>query len=61
MAQSKEAPGIPLEARNDLLAYIADLLSELQSLAEKEACNDLALLLEQSRTEALRQCRRQVA
>lgn len=58
MGQAIETVNADVAVHNDLLAYMADLLSELQSLAEKEACLRLASLLAQSHEEALRQSRR---
>lgn len=39
--------------RRERLEYLADLLSELQSLAEREGCARLPDLIAQSRAEAI--------
>jgi len=39
--------------RRERLEYLADLLSELQALAEREGCEKLADLISLSRAEAL--------
>ena len=39
--------------RRERLEYLADLLSELQSLAEREGCAKLPNLIAQSRAEAI--------
>jgi hypothetical protein len=44
----------PLDSeRRERLEYLADLLSELQVLAEREGCEKLADLISLSRAEAL--------
>lgn len=46
-------PSPPAE-RREKLTYMADMLNELQTIAEKEGCETLAGLLALSQTEALR-------
>lgn len=43
----------PYSERRERLEYLADLLSELQALAEREGCATLPTLLAQSRAEAI--------
>jgi hypothetical protein len=43
----------PESERRERLEYLADLLSELQALAERERCAKLPDLIAQSRAEAI--------
>jgi hypothetical protein len=48
-------PAEPVSERRERLEYLADLLNELQLLAEREGCQKLPTLLALSRVEALKE------
>ena len=58
-AGPKPEPAGPNLERQERLEYLADLLKELQVLAEREGCQDLQKLLVLSCAEATREARRQ--
>ncbi len=47
--------------RRDHLEYLADLLSELQRMAEQEGCHKLSRMLAISHAEAVREAHRRAA
>ena len=52
--QSNETESDPRLERRERLTYLADLLNELQVLAQREGCETLTGLLALSHAEALR-------
>jgi hypothetical protein len=53
MPEAQARAHLPDPERRERLEYLADLLSELQTLAERERCARLPDLIAQSRAEAI--------
>lgn len=56
-----DCPAGPGDQRRERLEYLADLLGELQQIAEREGCRRLARLLAISYAEAMRESLRRSA
>jgi hypothetical protein len=56
-----ERPGQTGDERQDRLEYLADLLGELQQMAEREGCRRLSRMLALSYAEAIRETFRRSA